>query len=382
MARLYANNYTSTLSAAITNSATTLVVSNDSGLPSISGSDYYYLTLVSGGTVEIVKVTDDTSSPTLTVVRAQEGTSGVAWAAGSIISLRPTAESFSDGVFGGGSSTDNAIARWDGTDGTTLQDSSVLIDDSDNITGAASFQMNDSASLTLGTGSDATVQYDGTDLLINPRAVGSGDLELSAGDLRLNDSQNLVLGTGEDATIQYDGTDLKINPQAVGSGDVLITAGNLEINGSGAGVSFDSGSNVLDYYETGTFTPTFTCATPGDLSVSYSTQTGNYVRVGDLVYINLRMNFTPTFTTASGALRFAGLPFTIGGSDISIAPSVLSNEFTWPTSKTQIAVALQISTTYALLKGLGSAQNSVNLTMSEIVSGSSTGIGFSGTYII
>jgi len=32
-------------------------------------------------------------------------------------------------------STDNAIARWDGTGGTALQDSGVLIDDSDNVTG-------------------------------------------------------------------------------------------------------------------------------------------------------------------------------------------------------------------------------------------------------
>lgn len=38
------------------------------------------------------------------------------------------------GVAGPGSSTDNAIARFDGTDGATLQNSGVTIDDSDNLT--------------------------------------------------------------------------------------------------------------------------------------------------------------------------------------------------------------------------------------------------------
>ncbi|MBI1272909.1 MAG: hypothetical protein GC131_02345 [Alphaproteobacteria bacterium] len=36
-------------------------------------------------------------------------------------------------MVGPGSSTDNAIARWDGTTGTTVQDSAVIIDDSGNV---------------------------------------------------------------------------------------------------------------------------------------------------------------------------------------------------------------------------------------------------------
>jgi len=36
-------------------------------------------------------------------------------------------------ITGTGSSTDNAIARWDGTSGKLIQDSSVTIDDSNNL---------------------------------------------------------------------------------------------------------------------------------------------------------------------------------------------------------------------------------------------------------
>jgi hypothetical protein len=39
-------------------------------------------------------------------------------------------------ISGPSTSTDNAIPRWDGTGGDTIQDSSVLIDDSDNVSGA------------------------------------------------------------------------------------------------------------------------------------------------------------------------------------------------------------------------------------------------------
>lgn len=40
------------------------------------------------------------------------------------------------GVAGPGSSTDNAVARFDGTGGSTIQDSGVIIDDDDNVSGA------------------------------------------------------------------------------------------------------------------------------------------------------------------------------------------------------------------------------------------------------
>jgi hypothetical protein len=42
---------------------------------------------------------------------------------------------FGAGVNGPGSATDNAVPRWDGTGGTVLQNSSVIIDDSNNVTG-------------------------------------------------------------------------------------------------------------------------------------------------------------------------------------------------------------------------------------------------------
>ncbi len=92
-ARLYVNNFTTTINGAINNSVTSIVVHSTTGLPALSGGDYFYLTLALGTTVEIVKVTA-WSVLTLTVVRAQESTSATSWVGGSVISLNATANSF------------------------------------------------------------------------------------------------------------------------------------------------------------------------------------------------------------------------------------------------------------------------------------------------
>lgn len=96
MPQLYANNAYSALASGITAVATSLTLASGTGVrfPSISGGDYFLLTLadVSGGSEsawEIVKVTAR-ATDTLTIVRAQEGTTGSIWASGTPVDLRIT----------------------------------------------------------------------------------------------------------------------------------------------------------------------------------------------------------------------------------------------------------------------------------------------------
>jgi len=84
---------------------------------------------------------------------------------------------------------------------------------------------------------------------------------------------------------------------------------NFTANTPAAGMT----SQLLNWYEEGTWTPTVTFATPGDLSVTYNTgqRIGTYTRIGDRLYINFAVGTaTFTYTTASGALQITGLPFT------------------------------------------------------------------------
>lgn len=89
------NNAYSTLASSITASNTGIVVATNEGsrFPTLGATDYFYATLEStGGTTEIVKVTAR-SGDTMTIVRAQEGTSAQSFLAGSRIELRVTAGS-------------------------------------------------------------------------------------------------------------------------------------------------------------------------------------------------------------------------------------------------------------------------------------------------
>lgn len=73
----------------------------------------------------------------------------------------------------------------------------------------------------------------------------------------------------------------------------------------------------LDYQE-GTWTPVLTFATPGDLAVTYTTQTGTWTKIGRQVTLTCRIHTSAfTHTTAAGALTITGLPFTAGGAEAS-----------------------------------------------------------------
>lgn len=70
-------------------------------------------------------------------------------------------------------------------------------------------------------------------------------------------------------------------------------------------------ANTLDDYEEGTWTPVLTFTTPGDLSVAYSIQAGDYTKTGNRVVCNYSIvTSTFTHTTASGNCQVTGAPFT------------------------------------------------------------------------
>lgn len=90
---LFSNNASATLASAITAAATTITVTTGQGarFPAASGSNIFYATLVdSSNNLEIVRVTAR-SGDSLTVVRAQEGTTARAYNAADRIELRATA---------------------------------------------------------------------------------------------------------------------------------------------------------------------------------------------------------------------------------------------------------------------------------------------------
>jgi hypothetical protein len=92
------NNASGTLATAISASDTGIVLTTGNGasFPALGVGDYFYATLEStGGTFEVIKVTAR-SGDSMTVVRAQEGSTANSFAAGSRIELRVTGASVTD----------------------------------------------------------------------------------------------------------------------------------------------------------------------------------------------------------------------------------------------------------------------------------------------
>lgn len=92
------NNVVGYLNAALDAATTTfdLQSGNGANFPSLGAGEYFYATIIgTGGTLEIVKATAR-STDTLTVVRAQEGTTASSFAASSRVEMRVTAQSVLD----------------------------------------------------------------------------------------------------------------------------------------------------------------------------------------------------------------------------------------------------------------------------------------------
>jgi hypothetical protein len=93
MTQLFSNNAVATVNGAITDVATSITVTDGSAMPSPTGGDFFLATLSDGTNIEIVKCTARATN-TLTVARAQEGTTGFAFADLDAVELRATAETF------------------------------------------------------------------------------------------------------------------------------------------------------------------------------------------------------------------------------------------------------------------------------------------------
>ncbi|SVE18475.1 uncharacterized protein METZ01_LOCUS471329, partial [marine metagenome] len=87
---VFKNNAKTTLSSNISNSATSIAVTDGSVFPSLNAGEYFLCTFDDGSNNEIVKCTAR-SSNTLTVIRAQESTTARAFVATDACEGRVTA---------------------------------------------------------------------------------------------------------------------------------------------------------------------------------------------------------------------------------------------------------------------------------------------------
>lgn len=132
----------------------------------------------------------------------------------------------------------------------------------------------------------------------------------------------------------------------------------------------------------GTFTPTFTFATPGDQSIAYAIQNGSYTQIGRVVYFSYSVRFTPTYTTASGNALFGGLPVAIDNTVFYQIPANSSQgNAIWPAGVTQLYFTTS-STSAFLLAGDGSATVQTNFSVTQFPTGVEQTISATGFYFV
>jgi hypothetical protein len=142
-------------------------------------------------------------------------------------------------------------------------------------------------------------------------------------------------------------------------------------------------ANNLDDYEENTWTPVLTFATPGNLSVVYSAQFGNYTKIGRMVFWSARITTTTfTHTTASGSARITGLPFTASGADgVNQFPGASFFGGWTAANKIPVWYASQ-GQTYLECSLVQSGTALASLTTAEMPTGGTVVIAASGSYFV
>ena len=219
MAVKFANLASSTLSGAITNSATSITVSDASSFPTLGSGDYFYASLGEGIGSEIVKVTA-ISTNTLTVTRGQDGTSAQAWSSGTVIALRVVAAALDD------------IA----SQAQTAADTESVSIDGDTMTGDLSFGDNNKA--IFGSSDSLRIFHDGT--------TGHIRSTTSNIELRVNGGGNFKVGDefGNHYLIVNDNSDVQLyhgQPQTI---KLATSATGISVSGAlGFATNFTNPTN-------------------------------------------------------------------------------------------------------------------------------------------
>ena len=134
--------------------------------------------------------------------------------------------------------------------------------------------------------------------------------------LDVDGDTSITADTDDQIDFKTGGTDrLKVQSTSgnnvVVSDGLTLSDGNITFSGSGhgihLGVTSATAANLLDDYEEGTFTPTF-LGSSADPTVSWNTQSGHYIKVGNVVHLNLTF-YPSAISGGSGNLQIGGLPF-------------------------------------------------------------------------
>ena len=305
--QLYANNAKTTLNGGITAIATSIVVTDGSVFASPAAGEYTLATLYDANeaNIEIVKVTNIVTN-TLTVVRAQEGTTGYAFSSGDNITTRVT---------------ENTLERF------------LQIDDGGNARGANAINIqtqrdvatdvaSGAGSIAIGHGSNSAL--DAGSIAIGEDADATLDDSIAIGRVTQSTaSSSIAIGYSADATAAPS-VALGENAQATAISTVAIgEAANASTTNSIAIGDTAAASGLSDSIAVGNGTTTtgrygisvgVSCTTAGDSGVSIGNTTSAAGASAIAVGISASASQTDAIALGNAATATASDGIAIGGS--------------------------------------------------------------------
>ena len=175
----------------------------------------------------------------------------------------------------------------------------------------------------VGIGTDIPGSYDsgGRTLVVSENSTLAGMTIRSSNQGAIYFADGLTGNEAYRGRIEYSHSSDSLNFGTAGTGSKLtltsagavqVANGNLVFSTSGTGIDFSATSGtgtseLLDDYEEGTFTPSFTGGTSGS---GYTRQVGEYTKVGRLVTFTLTIDGDGGLTGTATAIEIGGLPFT------------------------------------------------------------------------
>lgn len=157
---------------------------------------------------------------------------------------------------------------------------------------------------------------------------GAGLMAASAGGIEvlrwaatgMTASKKLTLATTAAALVPLNIPAGAADVSSPAQGDIWNNADTLNYRASGE-------TRGIPLTKSGSFTPTAGLASGG--STSYTTQSGRYIRQGNLVHLEIRLQFTPTTSGASGEFQVAGMPYTAANpNNVAVSLGAVSS-FVW-----------------------------------------------------
>lgn len=170
------------------------------------------------------------------------------------------------------------------------------------------------------------------------------------------------------------------------SGNITCSIGNFKVGTAGKGIDFSANthaagmtSELLDWYEEGTFTPTLQGST-GNPTPTYTAQVGTYTRIGNIVYVWIQV-YTSAVSGGTGDLRIGDLPFSTNAS-YGARFIVTCTRVDFSATATYVNAAVDGSSNKIYLTETNDNSNDTVVPISAWNAGAAAGVSISGFYFV